>query len=903
MEFLKCEICNGTGVMPGKVCGTCHGAGFAGIGDSQVFYWRSRINRSQLQQAKVERAVRSIFSALLAIFGLSGIGFVLAQAWPTLENIFTAQFWQISSLAKIIFSFSLITNLYLLTRVLRIQEDTENVQPSLRQPLKVVPDTWRDLLKLPKLRRLDISHAYTIDALGRLKDAYILASKLKHAQISPPHIFAGLLSSGAVGSLLTRLELDPKGLQERVGRALIEEALFAPPQEEPIWSEAAKQILIRAYCRAQQVKNEKVAAYHVLIETVLANERLQTILFDLGVDQDKLLNAVRWFEINDEMRRRWRYFRGAAARRPKGAMNRAMTALQTRILDRFSDDLTLLAGRGYLELVVDREKTFEEVLRILEGERKSVLLVGNFGVGKEAILDGIAQRMVENDVPGLLKDCRLVSLSIPKLIAGATPSEAEERLLLSLYDVGRAGNVVLALPNIHGAISGRTAGGLDLGDVLATEMNKGYFLAVATTTPEEYRALIEGSALGESFIKVEVSEPDVNTAIQILESKVGPIEYRTQVFFSYNALEKAVVLSDRYMKDHYLPEKAIDIIKEAAQHVRNKQGAKNLVRGEDVAEIVSQKTGVPATAVTETEAQKLLHLEDTMHERIIGQDEAVRAVAAALRRARAELREVKRPIANFLFLGPTGVGKTETAKTVAEVYFGNEENMIRIDMSEYQDKTSIYRLIGAPGESGGLLTEPVRKNPFSLVLLDEIEKAHPDILNIFLQVMDDGRVTDSAGRVVDFTNTIIIGTSNAGTPFIQESIKQSKAMEEIKKDLVERELKQYFRPEFLNRFDAVIVYKPLTEPEIIQIAKLILAKVGKQLEAKGIMFKAAEEAVAELAHAGFDPLFGARPLRRVIQERVNDALANLLLTQKIGRRDIVILETGGQLRIEKAEKL
>src|SRR3989338_1291716 len=511
--------------------------------------------------------------------------------------------------------------------------------------------------------------------------------------------------------------------------------------------------------------------------------------------------------------------------------------------------------------------------------------------------------MVEEEVPKIIQDRRFVSLSLPKLIAGATTSEAEQRLLTCLNDVGRSGNVVLAIPNVHEASAGRGAGGLDLAEVLAGELSKGYFLAIATTTPEEYRSRIEGTALGNAFVIVEIAETDHSTTIQILESKVGAIEYQTKTFFSYSALEKAVILTDRYIKDHYLPEKAIDIIKEAAQYTRSHRGEKALVRGEDVAEIISQKSHVPVTSVTAKEADKLLHLESIMHERIIGQDEAVKAVAAALRRARAELRTEKRPIANFLFLGPTGVGKTETAKTVAEVYFGNEENMIRLDMSEYQEKSAVYRIIGAPGESGGLLTEPVRKNPFSLVLLDELEKAHPDILNIFLQVLDDGRATDSAGRVIDFTNAIIIATSNAGSPYVQEELKKGTAIEEIKKGLLERELKQYFRPEFLNRFDAVIVYKPLTEEEIVQIARLIIAKIAKQLEAKGITFRATDEAIAELAHAGFDPQFGARPLRRVIQERVQDALANLLLTAKLSRRDVVVLEKGGQLRVEKAEKL
>ncbi|MDP3245072.1 MAG: AAA family ATPase, partial [bacterium] len=401
----------------------------------------------------------------------------------------------------------------------------------------------------------------------------------------------------------------------------------------------------------------------------------------------------------------------------------------------------------------------------------------------------------------------------------------------------------------------------------------------------------------------EIAEPEINEAIKILEAKAGLIEYQTKIYFSYDALEKAVVLSDRLMHDKFLPQKAMEIIQEAAVLVKNKHGSRKMITGEDVAQIITEKTKVPVTSITQGEAEKLMNLEKIMHQRIIGQDEAIKLVAAALRRSRAELRDNKRPIANFLFLGPTGVGKTETAKAVAESYFGGEDRMIRLDMSEYQEKDSVYRLLGAPGEAGGLLTEPVRKSPFSLLLLDEIEKAHPDILNIFLQVTDDGRVTDATGRVIDFTNVILIATSNAGTSYIQEAIKQGKAMESIKKDLIERELKGVFRPEFLNRFDAVVVFKPLEEKEILQIAKLILGKIAKQMEAKGIFLQTTDAAAEELAHAGFDPIFGARPLRRVIQEKVQDALANFLLTKKVSRRDVVILEKGGVIRVEKARKL
>jgi ATP-dependent Clp protease ATP-binding subunit ClpA len=326
------------------------------------------------------------------------------------------------------------------------------------------------------------------------------------------------------------------------------------------------------------------------------------------------------------------------------------------------------------------------------------------------------------------------------------------------------------------------------------------------------------------------------------------------------------------------------------------------VAAEDIAKVIAEKTGVPVTSIQQEESEKLLRLESEIHKRVIGQDEAVKAVAAAMRRARAELRSPNRPIANFLFLGPTGVGKTQLAKTLASVYFGSEDAMLRFDMSEFQEVSSIDRFIGTLDQPG-ILTEAVKNKAFSLLLLDEIEKAHRDILNLFLQVMDDGRLTSGQGEVVDFTNVILIATSNAATPFIQDRIKAVDSIDQIKTALMESELKKYFTPEFLNRFDDIIVFKPLTQDEIREIAKLLLLEVAGQLLTRGINLKVTPEALEELALAGFDPAFGARPLRRVIQERVNNVLANYLLQNKLGRRDAVVLETGGTIRVEKARAL
>jgi ATP-dependent Clp protease ATP-binding subunit ClpC len=617
-------------------------------------------------------------------------------------------------------------------------------------------------------------------------------------------------------------------------------------------------------------------------------------------------NMIEWIRINDRMRKRYELFKKAAAFKPTGPMNRSMTSVATPILDQFSEDLTTAGVRGHLPLLVGREREIEEVFRVIEGGGQSAVLVGPEGVGKTTVLMGIAQLMVEERVPKILQDKRLVRLSVPHLISGVDPSMAQERMLRLFYEVSKSRNIILAVTDLEqmtGVSSGNDATA-DLAATFVDFLSRGGTFAIATATSQAYVSSIERSVLGRVFQKVDIHEPDETHAIHMLQSKIGEIEYTQKVIFSYGAVEKAVQLSDRYMHEAYLPKKAITVAREAALLVSKNRGEDALVTAEDIAQIVTEKTGVKATRVESEEKETLLNLEERMHGRVIGQEEAVKAVASALRRARAELSSQDRPLATFLFLGPTGVGKTELAKTVAQMYFGSESAMIRLDMSEYQAQDSIQRLLGAPGSNqGGLLTEAVRKQPFAIVLLDELEKAHPEILNVFLQVFDDGRLTDASGRTIDFTNTIIISTSNAGTQYIQDAVGRGEALADIKTHLIEEELKGVYRPEFLNRFDGVIVFKPLTQDEVFQITGLMIGQVAKRLEPKGIFFRAEPEAIKELSEKGYDPKFGARPLRRVIQEEVDNAIADALLAGKVKRRDTIVLKAGGSIEIEEGKTL
>ncbi len=756
---------------------------------------------------------------------------------------------------------------------------------------------WKEAGKISKRKRLAINNTFTEEALAVLGGAYSIADKRKDKNFHPFHLFLSLLSNNRIGNIFIRLGIPAQDAQKQIEPFLQEEK----SNTAPVVSEDINQILFYSYEEAYRSRNEYVSVTELLVATVKQSEKIQEILYDLAVDKQKLLNVVEWARIRERLYRQYLEFKSAARHRSKYGMDKAMTAVATPYLNQFSEDLTLKAQFGRAAPCVAREKEIEQVFQIVDGGQGNVVLVGDFGVGKKSVVEGIAEKMIKDDVPDRLKDKRLVSLSVSSLLAGTTPTGAVERLINIMTEMGRAKNIILLIHNIH-ELFGVSAGegqSLDVADTLAEQLSSGNFMTIATTTTEAFSQHISNSKLSNLFAKVEIREMDQNQAIQVLESKVGAIEFKQQVFFAYDAIAKAVELAKRFIHDVYLPGSALELISEAASFARNKKGVNSLVSAEEVAAVVAEKTKIPVNTITSDESTKLLRLEEEMHKRVIGQDEAVNLVANALRRARAEIRSGARPIANFLFLGPTGVGKTELAKTIAEVYFGGEERMIRLDMSEYQDKTGIYRLIGAPGEKGtGILTEAARRSPFALLLLDEIEKADKDILNLFLQVMDDGRLTDSTGHVVDFTNIILIATSNAGTSYVQEQMRGGLSGDVIKDRLLHGELKQYFRPEFLNRFDGIVLFQPLDHAAIKKIAGLMLKRVAKDLDVKGIELAIKDEALEYFAQVGFDPEFGARPLRRTLQEKVENQLAELLLSGKLKRRDKVEIGAEGMLSIK-----
>lgn len=634
---------------------------------------------------------------------------------------------------------------------------------------------------------------------------------------------------------------------------------------------------------------------------------------------------------------------------------------ETPTLDRYSADITRLARNGELDPVIGRSEEIQRIIQILSRRTKNnPVLIGDPGVGKSAIIEGLAQRIVAGETPDLLKDKRVVSLDIAGMLAGTKyRGEFEERIKAALDELKASGNTILFIDELHTIVgAGASEGSVDASNILKPALARGEIQVVGATTPDEFRRYIEkDAALERRFQPVSVGEPTKEQTLQILMGLRDKYEAHHKARITDDALKAAVELSDRYIPDRFLPDKAIDLMDEAASSVRLKayiappdmkemestleslltekeeavnnqnyeraahlrdeeqklrakiaslredwdntrEQRESTVTEEDIAQVVNLWTGIPVKQLTEDEGTKLLRLEQELHKRVIGQDEAVVAVSRAIRRARAGLKDPKRPIGSFLFLGPTGVGKTELSRALAEAMFSDENAMIRLDMSEYMEPHSVAKLIGSPPgyvgyDDGGQLTERVRRRPYCVLLLDEIEKAHPDVFNILLQVLEDGRLTDSKGRTVDFRNTIIIMTSNLGaSKLIQNNTvgfgRDSREFSyERMKDVMMSELKKAFRPEFLNRIDEIIIFHPLEQEQTAQIAKLMLANVIERLRDRNIELIVTDEAAMHLAKDGFDIQYGARPLRRAIQQQLEDSLSEVLLSGEIKLGDKV----------------
>ncbi|EAF5659262.1 ATP-dependent Clp protease ATP-binding subunit [Listeria innocua] len=784
------------------------------------------------------------------------------------------------------------------------------------------------------------------------------AMRLNHSNLGTEHILLGLVreGEGIAAKALYELGISSEKVQQEVeglighGEKAVTTIQYTP---------RAKKVIELSMDEARKLGHTYVGTEHILLGLIREGEGVAArVLSNLGISLNKARQQVL------------QLLGGGDA---TGA-GRQTNTQATPTLDSLARDLTVIAREENLDPVIGRSKEIQRVIEVLSRRTKNnPVLIGEPGVGKTAIAEGLAQQIVRNEVPETLRGKRVMTLDMGTVVAGTKyRGEFEDRLKKVMDEIRQAGNVILFIDELHTLIgAGGAEGAIDASNILKPSLARGELQCIGATTLDEYRKYIEkDAALERRFQPIKVDEPTVEESIQILHGLRDRYEAHHRVAITDEALEAAVRLSDRYISDRFLPDKAIDVIDESGSKVRlksfttpknvkemennlselkkekdaavqgqefekaaalrdkeqklkksleetkanwqEKQGLDHSEVTEDiVAEVVASWTGIPVAKLAETETNKLLNMEKLLHERVIGQDAAVKAVSLAVRRARAGLKDPKRPIGSFIFLGPTGVGKTELARALAESMFGDEDSMIRIDMSEYMEKFSTARLVGAPPgyvgyEEGGQLTEKVRQKPYSVVLLDEIEKAHPDVFNMLLQVLDDGRLTDSKGRVVDFRNTVIIMTSNIGAQEMKQDksmgfnvidpLKDHKAMEHR----VLQDLKQAFRPEFINRIDETIVFHSLQEKELKQIVTLLTSQLTKRLAERDIHVKLTEGAKAKIAKDGYDPEYGARPLKRAIQKEVEDMLSEELLRGNIKVGDNVEIGVkDGKLEVRK----
>jgi ATP-dependent Clp protease ATP-binding subunit ClpC len=805
----------------------------------------------------------------------------------------------------------------------------------------------------------------------RARQVVVLAQEeartLKHNYIGTEHILLGLLreEEGLAARVLESLDITVERVRAQVVR-IVGSGEEVTSGQIP-FTPRAKKVLELALREALSLGHNYIGTEHILLGLVRENEGVAArILLDFDADSEKIRNEVIRMLSGPGGRRQSGQGAGAGAAGTSGEGKKS-----SKLLDQFGRNLTKLAAEGKLDPVVGRETEIERIMQILSRRTKNnPVLIGEPGVGKTAVVEGLAQRITNADVPELLKGKQIYTLDLAALVAGSKyRGEFEERLKKVMKEITQRGDIILFIDELHNLVgAGAAEGAIDAASILKPALARGELQTIGATTLDEYRKYLErDSALERRFQQIRVDQPTTEETVQILKGLRDRYESHHKVEITDEALEAAAELADRYISDRQLPDKAIDLIDEAASRMRIKsmtsppkyreleeeiedtrrakeaaieaqefEKAANLrdqerkltnkkreleeqwERGEgeherpaigedEIADIVSMWTGIPVFKLTEAETQKLMRMEEELHKRVIGQSPAVEVIAKAIRRSRAGLKDPKRPTGSFVFLGPSGVGKTELARTLAEFLFGDEDSMVRIDMSEYMEKHAVSRLVGSPPgyigyDEGGQLTEAVRRKPYCVLLLDEIEKAHPDVFNILLQILEDGRLTDSQGRTVDFRHAIVIMTSNIGAQEIARNTPLGFAVSddetgityEDMRNRIMGELKKVFRPEFLNRIDEVVVFHKLTKDEIKTIVELLLRRIRQSLAERELQLELTEDAKDLLVEKGWDPSMGARPLRRAIQRYIEDPLADFVLRAELTPGATVMVERGDE---------
>ena len=813
---------------------------------------------------------------------------------------------------------------------------------------------------------------FTQSAIKVLKLAQYEAKHLKHAHVGTEHILLGLLHEGTnvAAKALSSIGIDLYTVRQRV-HELVEKEDFDDLETEEIgYSPEAKTIMEYAVEQAQALGHDYIGTEHILLGIIydtesIACELLVSLGADLDIIHDAILDLLNEDTLNDMPKLNVFKENKAPKKDNNTKDNKQKNNSATPLLDKYGRDLNILAQEEKIDPVIGRNHEIERVIQILSRRTKNnPILIGEPGVGKTAVTEGLAQRLINGNIPKVLASKRIISLNMASLVAGTKyRGDFEDRLKKIIDEIIENKNIILFIDEMHTLVgAGAAEGSMDAANILKPALSRGEIQVIGATTLKEYKKYIEkDSALERRFQTIMVNEPSAEDAISILKGIRNKYEKFHCAKITDEAIKAAVKISQRYITDRFLPDKAIDLMDEAAAKVRLKtvniptnisqleqkiqdlkkakekaidnqnyelaatirdqeikikeelataktawetqNNAQIAVTEEDIADVATLWTGIPVKRLVAKEADRLLHIEDIIHKRVVGQNEGVNAVAKAIRRARAGLKDPKRPIGSFLFLGPTGVGKTELARSLAEAIFGDESAMIRFDMSEYMEKHTVSRMLGAPPgyigyDEGGLLTDAVRRKPYAVILLDEIEKAHPDIFNILLQVLDDGRLTDSQGRTVDFKNTVIIMTSNAGAFKLQPqktntmgfAVNEDKQIKQNAKKIVMDEVKRQFKPEFLNRIDEIIIFEPLTDKELTQIVTLLLNDVQKRLAEMDIELIIKDEVKSYLLKHGTDTIYGARPLKRAVQRYLQDPLAEQLLQKSIKSMQKIIVD-------------
>lgn len=813
---------------------------------------------------------------------------------------------------------------------------------------------------------------FTQSAIKVLKLAQYEAKHLKHAHVGTEHILLGLLHEGTnvAAKALSSIGIDLYTVRQRV-HELVEKEDFDDLETEEIgYSPEAKTIMEYAVEQAQALGHDYIGTEHILLGIIYDTESIACeILISLGADldiiHDAILDLLNEDTLNDMPKLNVFKENKSPKKDNNTKDNKQKNNSATPLLDKYGRDLNILAQEEKIDPVIGRNREIERVIQILSRRTKNnPILIGEPGVGKTAVTEGLAQRLINGNIPKVLASKRIISLNMASLVAGTKyRGDFEDRLKKIIDEIIENKNIILFIDEMHTLVgAGAAEGSMDAANILKPALSRGEIQVIGATTLKEYKKYIEkDSALERRFQTIMVNEPSAEDAISILKGIRNKYEEFHCAKITDEAIKAAVKISQRYITDRFLPDKAIDLMDEAAAKVRLKtvnipinisqleqkiqdlkkakekaidnqdyelaatirdqeiqikeelataktawetqNNAQIAVTEEDIADVATLWTGIPVKRLVAKEADRLLHIEDIIHKRVVGQNEGVNAVAKAIRRARAGLKDPKRPIGSFLFLGPTGVGKTELARSLAEAIFGDESAMIRFDMSEYMEKHTVSRMLGAPPgyigyDEGGLLTDAVRRKPYAVILLDEIEKAHPDIFNILLQVLDDGRLTDSQGRTVDFKNTVIIMTSNAGAFKLQPqktntmgfAVNEDKQIKQNAKKIVMDEVKRQFKPEFLNRIDEIIIFEPLTDKELTQIVTLLLNDVQKRLAEMDIELIIKDEVKSYLLKHGTDTIYGARPLKRAVQRYLQDPLAEQLLQKSIKSMQKIIVD-------------